>query len=184
MGFFFWKGVNLQIKKIQVVYEIRKIKVEEKSLLISLMDRYFTEIAEYDFDQNASSSIREYPYLDSYWGETNRIPLFIYAEKKQIGFALINEFVLLKRYKKVRSIAEFYILPGYRRKGIGRKVAFDLFQKYGLNWEIRQQIGNEPAQKFWLSVINTYTEGDFEDVFYNNGTYHVRIQLFSNQSIA
>ncbi len=56
------------------------------------------------------------------------------------------------------SIAEFMIIPKYRRNKIGKKVAFNCFDMYKGYWEVSPSRGSEAAYAFWKKVIDEYTD--------------------------
>lgn len=72
---------------------------------------------------------------------------------------MVNEH--LEKFQEGHSIAEFMVIPQYRRKGIGRKVAVSVFEKYPGNWEVRPADGSEKAYLFWKAVIEEYTQQNF-----------------------
>jgi predicted acetyltransferase len=55
-----------------------------------------------------------YPYLDAYWGETERLPLLVERGDETVGVCLV------RRRGNGWSIAEFSIVPDRRRGGCGR----------------------------------------------------------------
>ena len=82
---------------------------------------------------------------------------------KLLGFVMVNEY--LQKFSDGHSIAEFMVLPKYRRCGIGKKAAVWCFEAYRGNWEVQPSYGSEKAYQFWKSVIEEYTDGEcrFED---------------------
>ncbi|MFK7946994.1 MAG: GNAT family N-acetyltransferase [Saprospiraceae bacterium] len=150
--------------------QFSKVKLDKKPILRNLLSEYLIEMNLND----------DYPYFDNYWIEKNRTPLIIQSNNRIIGFVLINDFILNHDFQADKSIAEFYIKPDFRRKGIGRKVAFQLFKTYQGKWEIRQQLDNQTAQLFWLQVISEFTDGNFTDGTIENKNYKTRIQIFKS----
>lgn len=73
---------------------------------------------------------------------------------------------------QTRGIAEFMILPKFRRNKIGRKAAFACFERYPGNWEVSPSYGSEQAYLFWKHVIHEYAG--------KNDQYEDGIFLFSN----
>lgn len=58
-----------------------------------------------------------------------------------------------------RSIAEFLIMPKYRRAGVGTAAARDVPLRHPGRWEVRQVPGNEAAVAFWRHAIpSEFTE--------------------------
>lgn len=144
--------------------ELSPIKNENKADLKKLLLEYFKEIDDSKVVQTKSGEELDYPFLDLYWKEVKRIPLNILYKDEKIGFILINSWTVCKEFNASKSIAEFYIKPKFRRKGIGRKVTQELFNKYKCKWEIRQSSTNDLAVKFWSAIIKEYTNGNFKEV--------------------
>ena len=61
------------------------------------------------------------------------------------------------------SMAEFFIMQKYRREGIGKEAARQLFTLHKGDWQVHQRENNIPAQEFWRKVINKYTDGQFSE---------------------
>ena len=62
-------------------------------------------------------------------------------------------FALVNRLGSGRNhLAAFYVLPYYRRGGLGRRLVRDVVGRHPGGWEIAFQHENEPAIRFWRSV--------------------------------
>ena len=62
-------------------------------------------------------------------------------------------FALVNRLGSGRNhLAAFYVLPHYRRGGLGRRVVRDVVGRHPGGWEIAFQHENEPAIRFWRSI--------------------------------
>ena len=64
---------------------------------------------------------------------------------------LVNEN--FKFNEKGKTIAEFLIMPKYRRHHIGKKVAYDIFEKFKGDWEVQPMENNPIAYSFWKILI-------------------------------
>jgi predicted acetyltransferase len=151
----------------------------EKPIIEQMMQLYRYDMSEFDgsdLDQNGRFS---YDYLDSYWTENSRTPLIIQVSGKLAGFVLVNQHSYTGdgRY----SIAEFFIMRKYRRKGIGRIVARRVFNQFGPRWEIRQVKENMAAQSFWRRIIEDYTGGLFNEIPDGKGDWTGPIQIFERR---
>jgi predicted acetyltransferase len=102
-----------------------------------------------------------YTYFDYYWTEDTRHPFFIRVDGKLAGFALINEYCYVVKEPGTKSIAEFFVMRKYRRKGIGKSVAVQVFDRFPGKWEVIQHGENEPSKIFWEKVIREYTSGNY-----------------------
>ena len=70
-------------------------------------------------------------------------------------------------------------MAGYRRRGVGRKAATTLFDRYHGTWEVFQMRKNLDAVPFWRAVIRQYTGGNFQELAspLEDGT----VQVFDNR---
>ncbi|MFF2014507.1 GNAT family N-acetyltransferase [Paenibacillus sp. NPDC058177] len=157
-------------------YELLRATIEEKEIIKNLMQFYI-----YDFSEFVKCDVEEdglfgaYPYLDEYWEEVNqRFPYVIKQDKKYAGFVLVR--FIESEERNYFSIAEFFIMKKYRKEGIGKAVAKQLFDLHKGDGEVYQLESNRPAQAFWNKTINEYTKGKFKERFENGR----RIQDFSS----
>ena len=137
-------------------FKISRILESEKRELELLLNVYLLDLNE---EPN-------YPLLNSYWTDKNRIPLKLTKGKDWLGFALINDYAIIPT--NTISIAEFYILPEYRKQGLGRFFANEILKKYNGNWEIRTQISNNQAIQFWDKVVSEILNKNLEINQINN----------------
>jgi len=76
------------------------------------------------------------PYLKDYWIDIDRYPFLFYAGKKVAGFALV------RKEKDLYSVAEFYVLPPYRRRGTRTLTAIKIIKQYHGKWHIEYELRN------------------------------------------
>lgn len=143
---------------------LQRATLEQKPALRQLLELYqydFSEFSAADVDENG---LYGYPYLDHYWVEPNRHPILFKMDEKLAGFALVRTLPALpKAVFPVHSMAEFFVLKKYRRRGIGREAAFRLFSMFPGEWHVTQQVPNLPAQYFWRKVIREYTRCNYHE---------------------
>ena len=137
----------------------------------------FSEIDGSDVDELGEFVCRN---LDRYWKEPGRYPLLIYVDGKIAGFALVAYRSVVSRNTKARWIAEFFVMRKYRRRGIGKRVAFEVFNRYPGSWEVGQIPQNVPALKFWRRVIGEYTRDNYREIVLDNETWRGTVQIFDN----
>lgn len=157
-----------------------KITVDEKEELNKMLSDYFTEIPGANIEDRNTKIEFEYPYLELYWKEENRIPYKIYVNNKIVGFVLINDWIVCKEFGADKSIAEYYIKPKFRRLGIGKSAAHKLFKKYKGKWEIRQSSRNTDGIKFWRHVVGQYTQENYVETENKQKEKTEIIQLFES----
>ena len=123
----------------------------DEEILKNLFQFYIYDFSEFmNLDVEANGRYREYS-LD---GE-NLSPYFIKNDTKYIGFVLVD------KDETSNCILEFFIMKKYRREGIGKSAAKEIFRLHKGNWVVHQISANKPAQAFWRNVIAEFTEGNF-----------------------
>lgn len=95
--------------------------------------------------------------LEADWHLPNR-GFYQFLHKTPVGFAIRGET------EESRSdMAEFYILPCYRKKGLGKLFAFAMFDLFPGLWQVRQIPTAIEAIAFWRAIIDEYTRGSFTE---------------------
>ncbi len=61
-----------------------------------------------------------------------------------------------------RCFGEFFVMLKYRKMGVGKQVATQLFDLHRGKWEVCYWKNNVPAGLFWKKVIEGYTNGDYQ----------------------
>ena len=163
-----WKMV------IKLNYEIIDVKQKEKEKLYKLLQYALYDGSQYIDNDINEDCIFEYRWFDNYFTDNDRNAYFIKSGNAYVGMVMVNEN--LKFNKDGKCIAEFLIMPRYRRNHIGKKVAYEIFEKFKDNWEVQPMENNPIAYSFWKNIISEYTNGNYitkndgiEDVFiFNN----------------
>ena len=152
---------------------LSRVNENEKDILYRLLEYSLFEESLNDGNEMNNEAIFEYKYFDNYFTDDDRDSFFIKEKEtnKLLGFVMINTYV--QKYDEGHSIAEFMVIPKYRKNKIGKKIAFECFDMYKGNWEVSPSFGSEPAYLFWKRVIDEYTN--------NNNEYSDRIFMFNNE---
>lgn len=142
--------------------ELQLMKVEEKALLVRLMELYNYEFTAYDDADINDFGYFGYDHIDDYWNEEGRHPYLIRVDGKIAGFALVCPYCRFIGDEKARSIGEFFVMLKYRHRGIGESAAREIFNRHKGTWEVCYLRRNTPAKAFWEKVIDRYTDGQYE----------------------
>lgn len=151
---------------------LEKVKEENKEVLYRLLEYSLYEESANDLNEMNEEAIFEYKYFNSYFTDDDRDAYFIREKEtnKILGFAMVNTYVQV--FENGHSIAEFMVIPKYRKNNIGKKVAFELFDRYRGNWEVSPSYNSCSALFFWNKVIKDYTSSNYKfenDLFlFNN----------------
>lgn len=138
------------------------MKIEEKVLLARLMELYLYEFSQFSLEDVNEYGCYGYRHIDDYWNEEGRFPYLIRVDGKIAGFALICPHCDYRKEEDARCIGEFFVLLKYRRKGVGKKAAVQLFDRHRGRWEVCCWKNNLPACRFWQKVVEEYTGGRYQ----------------------
>ena len=158
--------------------EILPASPEDKLLIQRMMELYQYDFSEFEGTNLDQHGCFGYSYLDHYWVEEGRHPFIVCVDGKLAGFVLVNQHTHIPGNEN--SIAEFFILRKYRQRGIGKGVAFHIFDLFPGKWEVRQTESNTVAQQFWRNVVGEYTAGQFAEIVLNTESWKGPVQYFDN----
>jgi predicted acetyltransferase len=96
---------------------------------------------------------------DRWWTDEAHFPYFIRcAGGRLAGFALVRRGSRITGARDVMDVAEFFVVRGERRTGIGIAIAHALFDAFPGPWEIRVRRANAPALRFWSRAVGAVVE--------------------------
>ena len=140
-------------------YKLEKVIYDKKDILYNLLQFALYDGSRYIENELDENSKFKYKWFDNYFTDNNRSAYFIKNNNLYIGFVMINENLKFNNCGK--SIAEFLIMPQYRRCHIGKKVAIEIFEKNKGYWEVQPIKNSEQAYLFWKNVIEEYTNNNY-----------------------
>jgi predicted acetyltransferase len=147
--------------------ELTKAALEEKPIVHNLSQFYLYEFSKY----MASIKLEQHnglydglPNLDEYWDNPNREPFILRVNGELAGFVL----VIKGTFNEPNQIGEFFVMEKFGGKGVGKSVAKRIFDMLPGNWLIHEMWNNYRAQAFWRSVVNSYTDGKYQEYYDEN----------------
>jgi predicted acetyltransferase len=152
----------------------------DRNLVRRLMELYQYDFSEYDGQDLDEHGHFGYGDLDYFWFEPTHSVFLVTADEKLAGFVLIDNEVV--KTDNERSITEFFIMRKYRRQGVGKEVAFEVFRRLPAKWEIQVIEQNSPAQVFWRSVISEFTKDKFQEERFENDEWQGFVFYFDNHT--
>ncbi|MBQ6896622.1 MAG: GNAT family N-acetyltransferase [Oscillospiraceae bacterium] len=146
---------------------LQKVSLPDKEILYRLLQYSLFEESQTDLNEMNNEALFEYEWFDSYFTDKDREAYFIKSEENKLcGFVMINTY--MQKMQHGHSIAEFMIIPQYRRKKLGKSVAFQIFDIYKGNWEVSPSYGSYSAYMFWKNIIEEYTDSEY---IYEDGIF-------------
>jgi len=140
---------------------LEKAEPWKKDVLFRLLQYSLFEESIDDKNVVGEDGLFAYPWFEQYFEHEDREAYFIKEQdtEKLLGFVMINTY--MQKSAAGHSIAEFMVLPPYRRSQVGKKAAFLCFGKHKGNWEVSPACGSRQAYLFWEHVIREYTDGNY-----------------------
>jgi predicted acetyltransferase len=107
---------------------------------------------------------REPDQLASWFADSSAQILTIVQNENPVGFAMVRiGQPLVARGQVDFSMAEFFIARDWRRRGIGQEAVRLIFDRFSGRWHIMEYLRNPSAVSFWRRVVNSYTEGRYQE---------------------
>ena len=135
---------------------------EDRGLLENLLELYIHDLSEVFQIAPGEDGRFGYERLPLYFTETDRrFPFLIRRDGRMAGFAFGTRGSPASDDPNVLDVAEFFVVRGYRRFGVGREAALALFRRMPGDWLVRVSEGNRAGLPFWEGVIRELTGGAF-----------------------
>jgi predicted acetyltransferase len=129
---------------------------EQEPILANLLELYIHDFSEFVPVELQADGRFGYPNLSLYWADPDRHPFLIRVDGQWAGFVLIVNMKAEYGDRPLWDMAEFFVARGFRRRGIGRVVAHEVWQRYPGRWQVRVMEANAGAGLFWQRAIGEY----------------------------
>ena len=135
--------------------KLMEVSSENRVLLWNMLQGYLQEMcAYYEIAQDANGCYL-YKYFDAYFSDPDRKALLINSDYRIAGFALINTHSYIGASPDY-VLAEFCILPEYRKQHIGSQAAACILETFNGCWELKYHNSNSAAAGLWKCVTEGY----------------------------
>jgi predicted acetyltransferase len=122
--------------------------------LLELYAHDFSEFRDLEIGDDGRFGYRSLPL---YWSEPGRYPFLVRVDGKLAGLVLVKRGSEVSGNGAVWDMTEFFIVRGCRRRGVGTRVAHEVWKRLPGQWEVRVIEANVAAQVFWARAISTFT---------------------------
>src|SRR5712664_1258676 len=137
--------------------EVLPATTEQQPVLANLLDLYAHDFSEFSDLKIGVEGRFGYEPLPLYWRESNRFPFLVRANGDLAGFVLVQQGSQVSGAGEIWDVAEFFVLRGYRRHGVGLRVAHDVWSMFTGSWEVRVTDKNLVARAFWQRAVSEFT---------------------------
>ena len=145
---------------------IKLASVEERKRIVlrNLVKMYCYEWSQYngiDIDQNGDYAFEH--DLDRFFIKDKHHAYFIMVKENIVGFVLVDTDI--DYYKESDyAISEFFVLNKYRKLGIGKQAAIEVFKQHRGKWEIKMHPKNKGSIEFWKRVVEEISKDRKYDI--------------------
>jgi predicted acetyltransferase len=153
---------------------------EQEPILANLLEFYLHDFSEFHDLELGPDGRFGYKHLPLYWSEPDRYPFLVRMDSKLAGLVLVKRGPGMSDTEIVWDMAEFFVVRGYRRRGIGTEIAQKMWRRFPGRWEVRVMESNHSAHPFWERAISVFTGETIHSVRVEKGGQCWR--LFSFES--
>jgi predicted acetyltransferase len=143
---------------------------EQEPVLANLLELYihdFSDLLDLQLGADGRFGYRDLPL---YWREPDRHPFLVRVDGELAGLVLVRrKEPAVSAGKSVWDMAEFFVVRGYRRHGIGTEAAHEVWRRFPGLWEVRVMQSNRSARQFWERAISMYLGEAIHAVPVENG---------------
>jgi predicted acetyltransferase len=136
--------------------EVMPATTEQAPVLANLLELYAHDFSEFSDLKIGMDGRFGYEPLALYWRESNRFPFLVRADGHLAGFVLVQQGSQISLAGDVWDMAEFFVLRGYRRHGVGVTVAHHVWRMFTGRWEVRVTDKNLVARAFWNHAVSEF----------------------------
>jgi predicted acetyltransferase len=150
-------------------------------MLSNLLELYIHELSDIFPAELGPEGRFGYEKLPLYWEEPAVRHAFLIKHGSQAaGFVFATRGSPASADPEDLDVAEFFVLRGYRRSGVGRQAATALWDSMPGHWIVRVLEANRAGLPFWSEVVRSYTSGDFLESAWSGASQRWRVFRFAS----
>ena len=150
--------------------------------MANLLELYAHDFSEFHDLEIGADGRFGYRSLPLYWSEPDRYPFLVKMDGKLTGFVLVKRGSEFSGDRTVWDMAQFFVLRGCRRRGIGTQVAHEVWKQFPGPWEVRVMQSNVSAHDFWTHAISTFAGEAIHPVYAEKGGEPWKLYTFESKA--
>jgi predicted acetyltransferase len=159
---------------------LQKAKASDLAIIKNLVPYYIYDMSEYmGWAAKPDGRHDGCDGIEAYWSDSDKHAFILRTGREPAGFVLLLEGNHGPSIDY--SFTDFFVLRKFRHRGVGERIARQLFNRYPGHWQIDLLKGNKPAAAFWRKVISRYTRGEFKTKSASCGDGPVTILQFTSR---
>src|ERR1700722_11317446 len=116
---------------------------EQEPILANLLELYMHDFSEFLDLELGPDGRFGYSNLSLYRLQPNRYPFLVRVNGRLAGLILVKRGSEISGNTAVWDMAEFFVVRGYRRLGIGTAIAREVWKRFPGRWEVRVMESND-----------------------------------------
>ncbi len=156
---------------------------EQEPIVANLLELYAHDFSEFHHLDLGADGRFTYQNLALYWREPNRYPFLVRVGGQLAGLVLMKRGSEISGSETVWDMAEFFVVRGYRRRGIGTEIAREVWRKFPGPWEVRVMESNRLALLFWEHAIKLFAGEAVHFVSMTKGDKSWRVFSFDSTAV-
>jgi predicted acetyltransferase len=129
--------------------EIIPASEADRATIVNLIQLYLYDMTDEGVWPIGDDGRYEYGLLDRFW----RYPYLVRIDGALAGLALVIDECPLTGERPCWFMAEFFVMRGYRRRGVGREVIADLLRRHAGKWHVAVMTSHPRAEAFWAEAL-------------------------------
>jgi predicted acetyltransferase len=154
--------------------------LEQKPGLDDLLQPYALDFSGIHPVEFGADGRFHYPHLESYWQDAGHFPFLVTVDQQLAGFALVQQGSQISGNPSVLDMAEFFVVRGHRRHGVGTAAARAVWTRFPGAWEIRVMQSNRDALSFWSAAVRDFVGQAVEPAVLSKETSAWRVFSFES----
>lgn len=142
---------------------------EQEPIVANLLELYAYDFSEFHPMHPGPDGRFGYKGLSRYWSETDRLPFLVKVDGRLAGVVLVKRERGVLGTETVWDVAEFFILRMFRRQGVGKAVAHEIWRRYPGKWQVRVMASNYAGYRFWEHTIGEFVAEDLRRDSFEKG---------------
>ena len=136
--------------------ELTPATLGQKPIIANLLELYSHDFSEFTPIEIGPDGRFGYNDLELYWTDPQRFPFLLYVSGTPAGFVLVRRISAWPSEAPIWDMAEFFVLRGLRRRGIGTHAAHEVFARFPGQWQVRVMQSNQNACSFWNRAVRAF----------------------------
>jgi predicted acetyltransferase len=161
--------------------EVIPAALDQEPILANLLELYAHDFSEFHDVELGADGRFGYKHLRLYWLEPNRHPFLIRVDGKLAGLMLVKRGSEVSNAETIWDMTEFFVIHGYRRRGVGMSAAHEVWRRFPGLWEVRVMESNHAARQFWMRAISTFADRSIPSACVQQGDKCWRVFSFESE---